>query len=256
MCCFTVSSGTEQEQWKLRNGAVRRRQRSAEISSCESDARCMARLVKGLLGVAHHRGNTLSVVGRHLLVALQQGERQVVQNVSVGIRCVITDEEMAVGDSKVVHDDSGSVGAATQTDTRRRWSAQSLAVSADTQQMKQAPVDGYVAPLAEATFAAPAPVDEYVAPFTEATFAAPASVDGYVAPFTEATFAAPAPADGYVAPFAEATFAAPAPVDEYVAPFTEATFAAPASVDGYVAPFTEVTFAAPAPVDEYVAPFT
>ena len=43
---------------------------------------------------------------------------------------------------------------------RRRWSAQSLAVSADTQQMKQAPVDGYVAPLAEATSAAPAPVVE------------------------------------------------------------------------------------------------
>ena len=122
----------------------------------------MARLVKGLLGVAHHRGNTLSVVGRHLLAALQQGEGQVVQNVSVGIQCVITDEEMAVGDSKVAHDDGGSVGAATQTDTRRRWSAQSLAVSADTQQMKQAPVDGYVAPLAEATSAAPAPVVEPV----------------------------------------------------------------------------------------------
>ena len=86
----------------------------------------MARLVKGLLGVAHHRGNTLSVVGRHLLAALQQGEGQVVQNV----------------DSKVVHDGGGSVGAATQTDTQRRCSAQSLAVGADTQQMKQPPEGG------------------------------------------------------------------------------------------------------------------
>ena len=214
----------------------------------------MARLVKGLLGVAHHRGNTLSVVGRHLLAALQQGEEQVVQNVSVGIQCVITDEEMAVGDSKVVYDGGGSAGAATQTDTRRRWSAQALAVSADTQQMKQAPVDGYVAPLTEATSAAPAPVDGYVAPFAEATFAAPAPVDGYVAPFTETTYA-PALVEEYVAPFTEATNAAPAPVDEYVAPFTEATFAAPAPVDDHLAPLTEVTYA-PAPVDVYVAPVT
>ena len=85
-----------------------------------SDARCMARLMKGLLGVAHPRGNTLNVVGRHLLAALQQGEGQVVQNVSVGSPCVITDEVTAVGDSKVVHDGGGSVGAATQTDRRRR----------------------------------------------------------------------------------------------------------------------------------------
>ena len=98
----------EAPKWRRQKTAKERRDQQLR-----SDARCMARLVKGLLGVAHHRGNTLSVVGRHLLAALQQGEGQVVQNGSVGIQCVITDEEMAVGDRKVVHDDGGSVGAAT-----------------------------------------------------------------------------------------------------------------------------------------------
>ena len=67
---------------------------------------------------------------------------QVVQNVSVGIQCVITDEETAVGDSKVVHDGGGSVGAATQTDARRRWSAQSLAVGAGSLLVVRPPEDG------------------------------------------------------------------------------------------------------------------
>ena len=69
----------EAPKWRRQKTAKERRDQQLR-----SDARCMARLVKGLLGVAHHRGNTLSVVGRHLLAALQQGEGHFVQNVSVG----------------------------------------------------------------------------------------------------------------------------------------------------------------------------
>ena len=49
-------------------------------------------------------------------------------------------------------------------------------------------MDEYVALLTEVTSAAPAPVDEYVAPLAEV-----ASVDEYVAPLSEVTSVAPAP---------------------------------------------------------------
>ena len=185
VCCFTVSSGTKREQWKLRNGAVRRRQRSAEISSCGSDARCMARLVKGLLGSRpSSRQHPQCGWSPSPCAALQQGEGQVVQK----RLCRYSMRDHGRGGwqwatAKLYMMMVALLVQRHKTDTRRRWSAQSLAVSADTQQMKQAPVDGYVAPVAEATSAAPAPVDECVAPFTEATFAAPVPVDEYVAPF-------------------------------------------------------------------------
>ena len=78
----------EAPKWRRRKTAKERRDQQLR-----SDARSMARMMKGLLGVAHHRGNPLRVVGRHFFAALQQGEGQDVQNVSVGIQCVITDEE-------------------------------------------------------------------------------------------------------------------------------------------------------------------
>ena len=72
--------------------------------------------------------------------ALQQGEEQDVENVSVGIQSVVTDVKTAVGDSKVVHDGPGTVCATTETDTRDDdGPPQSHGVGAGMPEMKQPP---------------------------------------------------------------------------------------------------------------------
>ena len=151
--------------WRRRKTAKERR-----VQQLRSDARSIARLMKGLLGAVHHRGNTLSLVGRHLLAALQQGEGQDVQNVSVGIQCVIMDEE--------------NLGTPL---ARRVTFAETVEV---VELGAPVPAVSHAAPTLEFELGAPvpalshaasAPVAEFVDPSLAATYLSPAPVAEYVA---------------------------------------------------------------------------